>query len=635
MVRTHRRALVVASATTSALALTLPMSTATASTPAPQDPPGIEVRDGLTQPIHDFAAAVTQRVWVETDLDTDFDGVPDRVLVDLSRPAATEDGLKVPVVLEASPYRSGTWGAAPNNTDLDPVRLPQSRFAPAGGAARTQPVPVVSAGAAAVDLPGSLDNYYVPRGYGVVLAQSIGTGQSTGCPTTGDDAETRSAKAVVDWLDGRARAFDAVDGGNEVQADWTSGAVGMTGASYNGTLPNQVAASYGDEVPNLKTIVPVVAISDWYGYYRENGLVVAPGGYQGEDADVLANFVAGEARAKGWCADEIAEITVDQDRVTGDYNEFWDARNYLDDADDVTASVFVVDGRNDWNVKPLQWSRWWDALAEAGVERKIWLHNGGHGTPGNAASYTLENGQRWTYQQTVHRWFDHELWGVDNGIMDEPRAIVQREAAGIGNVTYADWPIPGSADATLTLSASSATAPGGLGLARSARSVEQSFVDDGRNRNGTSLIAGPDVADANRLVYTTDALAAPVHLSGTPSVDLFGSVDNDDAANLTAYLVDYSPTGAATMVTRGWMDVQNRQSRAWTSAVTPGRDYRFQWDLHPDDYVFAAGHRVGLVVFSTDRDFTLRPDPGTQLSLQPGRSTITLPVLGGRDAFTG
>ncbi|WP_380167804.1 Xaa-Pro dipeptidyl-peptidase [Jannaschia sp. R86511] len=627
MARTHRRALTVAIATTSALALTLPMGAASATTPAPQDPPGIEVRDGLTQPIHDFAAAITERVWVETDLDTDSDGVLDRVLVDLSRPAPTADGLEVPVVLEASPYRSGTWGDAPYHTDLDPTRLPQSRFATPAAALRSQSFSVLSAQPKAVDLPGSLDNYYVPRGYGVVLAQSIGTGQSTGCPTTGDDAETRSAKAVVDWLDGRARAFDAVEGGAEVEAGWTNGAVGMTGASYNGTIPNQLA-TYGDEVPNLKTIVPVVAISDWYGYYRENGLVVAPGGYQGEDAEVLADFVAGEARATGECADEIARIEVEQDRVTGDYNDFWDDRNHLDGADDVTASVFVVDGRNDWNVKPLQWSRWWDALAEAGVERKIWLHNGGHGTPGNAAAYTLADGQRWTYQQTVHRWFDHELWGVDNGIMTEPRAIVQREAAGVGNVTYADWPVPGSADVRLSLNATSATAPGGLGSTR-ARSVEQSFTDDGRNRNGTSLIAGPDTADDNRLGYTTDPLSAPVHLSGTPSVDLFGSVDNDDAANLTAYLVDYSPTGAATMVTRGWMDVQNRQSRGWTSAVTPGRDYRLRWDLHPDDYVFAPGHRVGLVVFSTDRDFTLRPDPGTRLSLQPGSSTLTLPVVGG------
>lgn len=626
MVRHHCRALTFAIATSCALAPTLPMGAASASTLAHPDPPGIEVRDGLTQPIHDFASAVSERVYVETDLDTDSDGELDRVVVDLSRPAATENGLDVPVVMEASPYRSGTWNDVPYHTDLDPVRLPQSSFRAPGSALGSRLSSVLSAGPVAADLPGSLDNYYVPRGYAVVLAQSVGTGQSTGCPTTGDDAETRSAKAVVDWLGGRARAFDAVSGGDQVEADWTTGAVGMTGGSYNGTIANQVA-TYGDEVPNLKTIVPVAAISDWYGYYRENGLVVAPGGYQGEDADVLARFVAGEPRSTGECFDEIADIETGQDRVTGDFNPFWDARNHLDGADDVTASVFLVHGRNDWNVKPLQWSRWWDALAAAGVRRKIWLHNGGHSSPGNAATYTLASGQLWTYQQTVHRWFDHELWGVDNGIMAEPRAIVQREAAGVGNVTYADWPVPGAADVEVPLSATSSTAPGSLGTNRG-QPVEQSFVDNGRVRDGTSLIAGPDVADPNRLVYTTPALKTPVHLSGTPSVDLFASVDNDDAANVTAYLVDYSPTGEATMVTRGWMDVQNWQGRERTSALQPGRYYRFRWDLHPDDHVFATGHRIGLAVFSTDRDFTLRPAPGTQLSVQPSRSSITLPVVG-------
>ena len=92
-------------------------------------------------------------------------------------------------------------------------------------------------------------------------------------------------------------------------ADWTTGAVGMTGGSYNGTLPNMVATT---GVEGLKTIVPVAAISSWYDYYRANGLVVAPGGYQGEDADILAMYTAGRSRAEGTCADEIAEITDDR-----------------------------------------------------------------------------------------------------------------------------------------------------------------------------------------------------------------------------------------------------------------------------------------------------------------------------------
>ena len=128
----------------------------------------------------------------------------------------------------------------------------------------------------------------MPRGYAVVLGESIGTFNSDGCPTVGDRVETLGTKAVIDWLNGRTR-FDAV--GNEVEADWTTGAVGMTGVSYNGTLPNQVATT---GVEGLETIIPVSAISSWYDYYRANGLVVAPhletqgvgeNGYLGEDTD--------------------------------------------------------------------------------------------------------------------------------------------------------------------------------------------------------------------------------------------------------------------------------------------------------------------------------------------------------------
>jgi len=615
-----------------------------AAQPAPEaDVPGIVVEGGLTQPVFSFSDAIEQTLWVEAPIDTDGDGVRDRVMFQVSRPAETEThGMKVPVVMEVSPYRQGVWGAAPFHQDFRLIsQLPQEDLRHPSQRGIPRP-----------DLPTAWDNYYVPRGYGVVIAQSVGTGASTGCPTIGDDAETQSAKAIIDWLNGRAQAFDAVEGGNEVVADWTTGAVGMIGSSYNGTIPNQVATT---GVDGLKTIVPVVAISDWYDYYRENGLVVAPGGYQGEDADVLAMYVAGQPRSEGHCAQQIAAMTEAQDRVTGDYNDFWDAREYVSRAKDVQASVFVVDGRNDWNVKPAQYGRWWDALAKAGVDRKIWLHNGGHGTPGNNASYTLPDGTSWNYQTTVHRWFDHWLHEVDNGIMDEPRAILQREDG--SNEVHGDWPEPTARDVRLNLRADAADASGVLTRSHVVppKQATQSFVDEGRevgttqNRPGRPmLLAAPDTATGQRLAYLSEPLSEPVRLSGTPSIRLRASVDNANAANLTAYLVDYaaqgtealatcSPTSACTMVTRGWTDVQNRVKRDKSNPIVPGKTYDFRWDLHPDDYVFAAGRRIGLVILSSDSGnrnsansgqwgFTMLPEPGTQLSVQPGHSWLHLPI---------
>jgi X-Pro dipeptidyl-peptidase len=313
----------------------------------------------------------------------------------------------------------------------------------------------------------------------------------------------------------------------------------------------------------------------------------------------------------------------EQDRVTGDYSAFWAARDYLGKVDRIDASVFVVHGLNDFNVKTKAFAEWWYRLAANGVERKIWLHNGGHGGPGGAGATA--------YRTQQNRWFDHYLFGVPNGIQGEPKATVQREDGSYSN--EADWPAPGTSNATLEVGSGSRTAPGTLSAERKS-AVPQPFTDRGRELDTDDvLIQAPDTANPNRLVYRTAALARDVRLSGTPWVTLRMSVDNRTAANLTAVLVDYGPGGTARMVTRGWMDPQNRNGLTRSDRVEPGEPYTMRWDLQPDDHVFQAGHRIGLVVVSTDHDYTIRPKPGTRLTLSPSHSKVSLPVVGGAGAL--
>ena len=568
-----------------------------AATPAEAQspPPWLKVEDGVTQPQFELTNAIEQTVFVETSLDTDGDGRGDRVRIRISRPGETvSEGIDVPVVFEHSPYR-GDRGAAVNHP-VDVDDLPQGRHKRAAATtARARP-----------DLPGTLDDYYVPRGYAVVLGESIGTFGSDGCPDVGGPAETLGTKAVIDWLNGRAAGFD--EAGQPVRADWTTGDVGMTGVSYNGTLANQVATT---GVEGLKTIIPVSAISSWYDYYRANGLVVAPhsntrgtgeNAYLGEDTDVLGDFIGGP-RMDGRCVATRQFLLGHQDRETGDWSDFWQARDYLHRARHVRASVFAVHGLNDFNVRTKAFAAWWDRLAARDVPRKLWLHNGGHGGPGGAE-----------YKRAENRWFDRWLFGVPNAITSEPRVHIQREDG-----TYrdeADWPAPGTRSVRLRL--------GGR---------EQSFADRGRELDtNDQLIIDPDAANPNRLVYRWPTLTRDVRLSGTPWVDLRMSIDNRDDANLTAVLVDYGP-GAPEMVTRGWLDPQNRDGVTRSRPIRRGREYRFRWDLQPDDHIFAAGHRIGLVVVSTDHDYTLRPRPGTRLTLDPGHSRIRLPIVGGAAAL--
>jgi X-Pro dipeptidyl-peptidase len=50
------------------------------------------------------------------------------------------------------------------------------------------------------------DNYFAPRGYAVALLDTVGTAQSTGCPTVGGREDIIGITRVIDWLNGRARA---------------------------------------------------------------------------------------------------------------------------------------------------------------------------------------------------------------------------------------------------------------------------------------------------------------------------------------------------------------------------------------------------------------------------------------------
>jgi X-Pro dipeptidyl-peptidase len=622
-------------------AVLLPAAPAAAGDPSP--PPWLKVEDGVTQPQFDVANAIEEVVFVESEVDSDRDGARDRIRIRISRPGETESqGIKVPVVFEHSPYR-GNLGSLPNHP-VDVERMPQEDAGKddrAAAARRTATSARAKARARArarmiPDLPGSLDDYYVPRGYAVVLGESIGTFNSDGCPDVGASGETLGTKAVIDWLNGRARGWN--EAGERVEADWTTGAVGMIGVSYNGTLPNQVATT---GVDGLETIVPISAISSWYDYYRANGLVRAPhsntqgvgtNAFQGEDTDVLAAFTGGLRMTEdGECADVMTYLNREQDRVTGDFSRFWWERDYLRQVRGVESSVFVVHGLNDWNVMTKAFAEWWYRLDDRRVPRKLWLHNGGHGgesSGSDPADFAV-------YKRTENRWFDHELFGVPNGIFSEPRASIERENGFY--VHEADWPFPGTRDVDLDLSARSSTTPGELSTRSHGWSRDQSFVDRGRELDTDDvLIQSPDTAHPNRLVYRSPNLGRDVRISGTPEVSLRMSIDNRRAANLTAVLVDYGPAGsseAPLMVTRGWMDPQNRDSLWRSERVRQGQEYRFRWDLQPDDYVFKAGHRIGLVVVSTDFDYTLRPLPGTRLTLDPDDSEVTLPVVGGRSAL--
>jgi X-Pro dipeptidyl-peptidase len=372
-----------------AVVISLPLASATALAAPPQGP---VFADGQAQPVFD----PNDIVRVSAPVDSDRDGKDDLVHVEVVRPRATEQGLKVPVVYQASPYFAG--GNDVPNHDVD-VELNTPAWGHHGHHGADERMAAIGPNP---QITWRYESYLLARGFAVVYGESLGTGQSTGCPTSGGRNETIGAKSVVDWLNGRARGQDAA--GAAVRAKWSTGKVGMMGVSYNGTLPNAVAST---GVQGLEAIVPIAAISSWYDYYRADGAVVAPGTFQGEDLDVLAKYVYTRADQE-ICKPVIAEIERKQDRVTGDYSAFWDERNYLKDVRNVHAAVLEVHGLNDWNVKDTHMGQWYEAIKKAGVPHQLWLHQSGHADP-----YNLRKDE---WLVAMNRWFTRYLYKVRNGV---------------------------------------------------------------------------------------------------------------------------------------------------------------------------------------------------------------------------
>ena len=117
--------------------------------------------------------------------------------------------------------------------------------------------------------------------------------------------------------------------------------------------------------------MPISAISSWYDYYRANGAVRAPGGFQGGDADVPAEYTYTRPD-QSICRPVIAALAAGQDRVTGDYTPFRDARNYMNDIDNVRAASLVAHGNNDWNVMTKHASEYYIALKERGMPPQLY-----------------------------------------------------------------------------------------------------------------------------------------------------------------------------------------------------------------------------------------------------------------------
>jgi X-Pro dipeptidyl-peptidase len=508
------------------------------------------------------------------------------------------------------------------------------------------------------------DNVFVPRGYAIAQVDLPGSRASTGCIDVGGPAEADGTAAVVEWLAGEG--VHAVNGttGQPVTADWSNGKVAMIGKSWDGTIPIAVAARAPQ---GLATIVPIAGLSEWHSDFWDNG--TRYGGSPTQWHDGQNNNPA--MRQPNFCTQTRAHLAAEQNNPDPG-SAFWQERNWTKDVGNFEASVLIVHGMNDYNVKPVNFGRLWEALAEHGVPRKMWLSQVAH-----EKAFDFRRDEWLT---TIHRWFDYWLQGIDNGIADEPKADVEHEPGVF--TAYDDWP-NGSKDTKLWFGRSyDAEDPRLYTLRPDARDSEPvTTADFSEIRRSATQFAQNQFAEdtdnqgrVRRLAFLSDELTKPVHVSGETTVDLEVKIAGPNAQSTTfsALLVDYGTAprvqhtvsggvlnvGGTTCFGQGttadtgcYQNVTTRVhapafevvSRGWAqigfqlgvTSIDPEETYRLTFGLQHHDYVFRPGHRIGLVIAGPETHLhnSRHPTSNRPVELQLGPSRVQLPVVGGPPAL--
>ena len=625
--------------------------------------PEVLVFDGKLQPIFSYKECLLEKVYVETSLDTDGDGKRDLIEVFIRRPKETLKGMKVPAIYIANPYMMSCNEEVYNkmhSVDKNLKKFSEKKI-------RYEDIKVkdckskyycenerVSLGEASVSLAEEevLDcitewyKYYNSRGVASVFSGGLGTKGSEGVNCTGSKEEKEWTSAVIEWLSGKRKAYTNLTDNIEIKAEWCSGKVAMCGKSYLGTLSIATATT---GVEGLKTIIPEAAISNWYNYYRVNGVVGAPLEWQGDDADLLTKYCRSREcsdnniKLKKRYEETISQMLRGEARENGNYNSFWDERNYLKDVRKIKASVFIVHGLNDWNVKTTHCKLLWDKLKKYNIPSKIILHQGDH--------IYIQNLKGFNFNDIMNRWLSYWLYDIQNDVMKTvPDVMVQSNLDSLEWEKSQSWPSKDYEDRVFGIDAERLVKYSEVKkLEEDTRRIGK-FIDDiddsGFIREVKNYEEWRDrvvlgEGEKHRVIYKSEVLEEDLTISGDVKIE-FSASSSGDRGILSAMLVEIGErrrlsvkqvvTGEGKVslgrdsgimdevdftieespskyrvITRGHINIQNRRSNYYKSRVIPKSFHRYSFGMVPTQYTVKKGSRLGLVIYGSDVEITQRP----------------------------
>ena len=590
---------------------------------------------------------IREVVYVESRVDTDRKGLPDLVKVSIIRPRY--DG-QIPAIMTASPYHQGTNDKASDKTlykmegelEVKPahkIELEEPQLSLVQPQDQAELVSEAEEKLTHINASYTLNDYFLPRGFANLYVSGVGTKDSTGFMTNGDYQQIEAYKNVIDWLNGRCRAFTDHTRLRQIKADWSNGKVATTGLSYLGTMSNGLATT---GVDGLEVIIAEAGISSWYNYYRENGLVTSPGGYPGEDFDSLAeltysrNLLAGDyIRGNEAHQADLEKVKEQLDRKTGDYNQFWHDRNYLLNAHNVKAEVVFTHGSQDWNVKPLHVYQMFHALPDY-INKHLFFHNGAH--------VYMNNWQSIDFRESMNALLTKKLLGLDTDFQ-LPTVIWQDNT---GPQTWLSLDNFGGQESFESFS-----------LGQEEKVIQNQYSDKDFERYGktyqtfnTELYQGKVNQITIDLPVTKD-----LHLNGRAQLNLRIN-SNTNKGLLSAQLLEFGQKKylqpypavlsartidngryhmlenlcelpfrpeAQRVVTKGYLNLQNRNDLLLVEDITADEWMDVQFELQPTIYKLKEGDTLRLVLYTTDFEITIRDNTDYHLTVDLEQSTLILP----------
>lgn len=445
------------------------------------------------------------------------------------------------------------------------------------------------------------------RGYMVLLSKLRGLSPSEGEVGLYERFGT-DTHDLIDWLR---------------RQEGCNGRIGMAGASLLGLVQYLGAR---EAPPGLEVLLPDDAGSDNYWHLWH------PGGMSPGPGRAARQSVSGAEREYALAMGH------------RNFDAFWRERTVQ--AQDFEAiarrgvAAFLTSGWDSYLLGSAKCYEWLKA-GQPGKRLKMLIGPWGHGAF-MSPDPPLSGPGVWPFSGFEYSllWVDRWLKDVRSGVEDEPPVLIYIQGPNEWRFER-DWPLSDERRMRLYLRERASGTRSGLndGSLNAAPpgadlNVAYQYSPSGPyNMAAVNALSRPRIDktpyEAHGLAWTSTPLEAPIEMTGYPHISFWAALSGTDT-DFVVEITDVSEIGQSRslqslQVTRGYLNAMRFFSPSNPTPLTPDEPYRFELELYPTSYVFAAGHRIRVTLQGSAIDPLATPTPVTVprlSSVDPGLLAI-------------